>query len=378
MNRRALLRAGAVAGGLAVAGCLERFGFEEQSAWRDPPLVADRPDAVYIPASTETMGTYGRAGDGEYAVSLSYTIPHRFWTVAGRETNRVTVGSEDTMHLMCSVWVPGTDHVLPVEIDGRLSQDGKEVLSFNPWPMLSQRMGFHYGDNVSLPGEGSYTLSLSVGPITARPVGEFEGRFGEASTFEIEFEYDRSQIHDVAFEEINEDRRGERGALGLMDHADMDGHDGNGHDDHAAHEDHGDHDATGDPGHPPTSRGPPVGELPGTRVGSQRTADAELSILETDPEHGGGDAETYLAVITRTPHNNVMLPFMSLSARIDGEEAALTETLSPELGHHYGLATDGIAGEVTVTVEAHPQVARHDGYETAFFEFDDVSATVGE
>ncbi|WP_114577561.1 iron transporter [Saliphagus sp. LR7] len=378
MNRRAVLRRVGTAGGLALAGCLEGLGFEEESAWRDPPLVSDRPDAVYVPASTETMGTYGRAVGEEYAVSLSYTVPHRFWTVAGRETSRVTVGTDDTIHLMCTVWAPGTDHVLPVEVGGDLRRDGESVRSFSPWPMLSQRMGFHYGDNVALPDEGAYTLELSVGPTTARPVGEFEGRFERQETFELGFEYERSQIHEVEFEEVPEDRRGERGALELMDYSGMDGEGGNGDHDgengsHAA----SDGGTSDDPGHPPTSRGVPIEELPGTILGSARTGDAELSVVKTDPVY---DAESYLAVFARTPHNDVVLPFMSLSARIGGEEAALTETLAPELGPHHGVETDALeAGtEITVAVEAIPQVARHDGYETAFFEFEDVTVTVGE
>lgn len=376
MKRRVLLRGAAVAGGLSVAGCLERLGFEEESAWRDPPLVSDRPDAVYVPASTETMGSYGHTGGEEYAVSLSYTVPHRFWTVAGEETSRVTVGSDDTTHLMCTVWAPDTDRVLPVEIDGELRRDGESVRSFSPWPMLSQRMGFHYGDNVALPEEGGYTLELTVGPTTVRPVGGFEGRFEGRETFEIGFEYERSDIHEIEFEEVPEDRRGEPGALDLMDHTGMggDGHDGGGDDD--------DHGGADDPGPPPTSQGPPIGELPGTVIGSERSADAELSIVET--ESGFGDADSYLAVFARTPHNGVVLPLMSISAQIDrggGSEAtSLSETIAPELGHHYGLGIETleVGDDVTVAVEALPQVARHDGYETAFFEFEDVTVTVDE
>lgn len=380
MNRRALLRGMGVAGGLAFTGCLEGLGFEEESAWRDPPLVSDRPEAVYVPASTETMGSYGHAGGKEYAVALSYTVPHRFWTVAGEETSRVTVGEDDTTHLMCTVWAPGTDHVLPVEVGGDLRRDGESVRSFSPWPMLSQRMGFHYGDNIALPGEGSYTLELSVGPTTARPVGDFEGRFGGSETFELKFEYERSQIHEVEFEEVPEDRRGQRGALELMDHAGMDGGSENGNESHDGTDGgNGSHaGGGGNPGHPPTSRGVPIGELAGSVLGSARTADAELTVIETDP--GFGNAESYLAVFVRTPHNDVVLPFMSLSARIDGEETALTETLSSELGYHHGVETDDLetGTDVTVAVEALPQVARHDGYETAFFEFEDVTVTVGE
>jgi uncharacterized protein involved in high-affinity Fe2+ transport len=37
------------------------------------------------------------------------------------------------------------------------------------WPMISRYMGPHYGDDVSLPGAGTYTLSLLISPpVSAR------------------------------------------------------------------------------------------------------------------------------------------------------------------------------------------------------------------
>jgi len=53
MRRRAFLVA--TAGAATAAGCLETLGLQTQSAWRDPPLVDDRPQAVYYPAVTEEM-----------------------------------------------------------------------------------------------------------------------------------------------------------------------------------------------------------------------------------------------------------------------------------------------------------------------------------
>ena len=213
MNRRGFLRGTAVAGTVAIAGCLEGLGFEEQSAWSNPPLVDDRPNAVYLPAGTEEMGTYGRATDGEYAVELTYTIPHRFWLVAG-EIERIDVDADDSMHLMLTVWDPETDTVLPVNAELDVLRDGDSVTGqLSPWPMLSQRMGFHYGDNISLPDEGEYTARIRIGRLEAEGTGAFEDRFDSPSTLEIDFEFNRSDIHDLEFELIDEDRRGERDAL---------------------------------------------------------------------------------------------------------------------------------------------------------------------
>ena len=54
-TRRAFLGSVAASGLAASAGCLSTLGFSRQSAWRDPPVVADRPAAVYVPAVVEGM-----------------------------------------------------------------------------------------------------------------------------------------------------------------------------------------------------------------------------------------------------------------------------------------------------------------------------------
>ncbi|MHC3438081.1 iron transporter [Natrialbaceae archaeon A-gly3] len=384
MNRRSFLGVAGTTGTLAMAGCLEQLGFEEQSAWRDPPLVTDRPDAVYMPAAFEEMGVYGGDDDGEYAVELSYTFPHRFWTVTGTETNRVVVETDDTMHLMVTAWDAQTGHVLPADMSMEIyrESDGEVVSQRNLWAMISQRMGFHYGDNIELPEEGVYRARITVDDLRARRLGSFEGRFDSGTTLEVGFEYDRSDIHDLEFDEIDHGRRGDRAALELMDHADHDhgDHDGHGHDHGDGEHEHG-HDHLEAP--MPMLAAPPVEDLPGTHCGTERTGDAKLSLLETENAPVAEDGESYLVVTTRTPYNDVILPFTSLSVSLERggevvfENEPLTESLHHDFGHHYGMAADLEDGdELTVSVGSPPGVARHDGYETAFFEFEDVTFTI--
>ncbi len=376
MDRRAFLRSTGAVAALGLAGCLERLGFEEQSAWRDPPLVEDRPDAVYVPASSEEMGVYGRATDWEYAVELSYTFPHRFWTVSGTDRNRVVVDADDTMHLMITPWDAETDTVLPLEMRVDILRDGERVASeFSPpWPMISQRMGFHYGNNVVLPEEGEYTARISVGPVSVRRTGELEDRFDSSATLEIEFVYDRSDVHDLEFVRIDPNRHGERDALSPMDH---DAHDHGGQTDTDSH-------VAMELGPTPTSQGPPVEDLPGTVLGTDRSGDAKISAIETDRDRFTDGDGTYLAVTLRTPYNGVVLPFTALTATVERDGDAildaepLVETVDHAFGHHYGVGVDALEGgdEVTISVDVPPGVARHDGYETAFFEFGDVEFTV--
>ncbi|WP_226479791.1 iron transporter [Natrinema amylolyticum] len=382
MNRRRFLRGTATIGAVGTvgtAGCLERLGFEEESAWANPPLVENRPDAVYLPASREEMATYGMAADGDYAAALSYTFPHRFWTVEATSDGKqlVEVDTDDSHHLMVTVWDRETHTVLPVDMRLEVLQDGSPVDAgvSSPWPMLSQRMGFHYGDNVRLPGEGEYTVRVRAGPVSLERTGAFEGRFESAGSLEIDFEYVRSDINGLSFETLDEDKWGSRDALSVMQHGEgSSGHDG----DHGGGSDGHD----GDLGPPPTGQGPPVADIPGESLGTERSGDAAITVFATDADRFTDDG-SYLAICPRTPYNGIILPLTSLSVAVerDGDvvrEGALAETLDGAFGHHYGLEIDELAAgdRVTVTVDSPPQVSRHDGYETAFFEFDDVTYTV--
>lgn len=378
MNRRRFLGGVALAApSLALAGCLEALGFEEESAWRDPPMVPDRPEAVYHPASTEEMGRYGGATDGEYALSLSYTVPHRFFTVTGETTNRVQVLAEDNVHLMATVWDPESGVLLPVALEGELRRGGEVVAPFSPWPMLSQRMGFHHGNNVSLPEEGEYTAVCRVGPLDARATGDLSGRFESAGTLAVDFTYRREDVHDLSFDRVDREKWGSRAALPLMAHGDEE-ESGGSHDN-----DHGDgEELSGDPGHPPMLSGPPVEDLEGTVLGPASSADATIGAIRTDARRFA-DGTPYLALFVRTPYNDVVVPRTSLSVAVEREGRSVLETTAADatvdhaFGHHYGVPVEDLAAgdAITVTVDATPQVARHDGYETAFFDFEPVTFT---
>ncbi|MFD1564352.1 iron transporter [Haloarchaeobius amylolyticus] len=367
MNRRAFLRGTAAAGAagtVGLAGCLEQLGFEEESAFANPPLVENRPNAVYLPSSRDEMGMYGMTTDGDYAAMLSYTFPHRFWTVEATDEGKelVEITADDSLHLMVTVWDRETHTVLPVDARLELRQDGDlvDIGTSSLWPMISQRMGFHYGDNVQLPGEGPYTARIQVGPVSLERTGTFAERLESMGTLEIDFEYVRSNIHDLSFETIPESQRGNREALSLMEM------------------EHG----GGDGESIPMGQATPIEELPGESLEAQRSDDATFAALVSDADRLA-DSSSYLAVSPRTPYNGIVLPFTSLSATVerDGEivyDGQLTEALDDEIGHHYGVAVDDLTSgdRVTVSVDSPPQVSRHDGYETAFFDFEDVTYTV--
>lgn len=353
-RRRFLQSATGLAGVAGLSGCLQRLGFETQSAWRDPPLVEDRPDGVYYPAIVEGMGVYETTTVDGIGVALMHSFPHRFWTVTGTSKTKVVVSSSDSLHLMASVWDANTGTVLPTAVSVAIRNDEGRVSTTNLWSMLSPNMGFHYGDNVALPGRGEYEATVRIAPVQGERTNPFQGRFTETRSAELQFSFDPSETYDLPIRRLGE-RAGTRGSVGLMEMGDV-----------------------------PAPVAPPKEQLPGRQFGEASTDDAMFcaSLVDEKRRFPGTD-RPYLVVSPRTPYNRVLLPGMGLSLLVerDGEtvrETGLDGTLDPELGYYYGTTARGIESgdRVTIRVQTPPQVSRHDGYETAFMDMSAVQFTV--
>jgi hypothetical protein len=354
ITRRRLLGTLGTGALVGSAGCLGALGFEEQSAWRDPPLVEDRPNAVYVPAITEGMGMYGKTTAGPYGVALTYSYPHRFWTLTGSDLSKTVVESDDSVHLMASLWDAETGTALPLDsgVTIEVTRGDELVTEEVAYPMLSQQMGLHYGSNYALDGEGEYEVRVRVGGVSLRRTGGFEGRFEAAETATFAVEFDTDELYDVPIE--RPENPGERGAIPPMEMAGV-----------------------------PVGRASEPDALPGRHLGRATSGDAVFHAFAVD-EGRFGDG-TYLYVSPRTPYNRIVLPMMGLDATLarGGDavaETALRRTLDPELGYHYGASVSSVepGDELRVAVAVPPQVARHDGYETAFLDMDPVTFTVPE
>jgi hypothetical protein len=352
MRRRQFLASASTAGAAAIAGCNSLF--QTESARSVPDVVDDRPDAVYHPTHVEGMEMVGMTGAGDYTIGVMYSFPHRFWTVTGTTTEKVSIRDEDDVHLMATVWDDETGTVLPVGsgLSMTVERDGETVTEKSPWPMISQNMGFHYGDNFALDGDGTYSVTLDIGSMNISRLGAFGGRFGDAASGTVEFDFGADERDDLRYETF-EDQQGEQGAVDLME-MDM----------------------------APTSVAPEPGEMPGEHVTEATSGDAVFQVLAVEDPSSLDESGTYLAVSARTPYNRVPLPMMSLSGTVEqnGEtrfDDALSKAIHPEIGYHYGALLDGLdSGDaVTVAVDAPPQVSRHEGYETAFVEMPPVEFT---
>ncbi|MFC7229471.1 iron transporter [Salinirubellus salinus] len=354
MRRRTYLTGLAGAGAAALAGC---SGIVETRAIpSSPPVLSNRPSAVYFPTHVEGMSMSGMGKSGEYQFGLMYSYPHRFWNVNGTSTSMTEIQEDDDVHLMASVWDPETGTVLPdTGLTIEISRGGELVSEEVIYPMLSQPMGFHYGANFGLDGDGTYTVTVSVGGVNTRRVGGFEGRFADPASADIAFEYAQSARDEILFERTM-DRAGEAAARPPMEMGMM-----------------------------PLSVLPEADDLPGTTRGETSTGDATLVVqsLDTVPSGVDGEGAQYLYVSARTPYNRMVVPAMGLEGTLtrDGEtvfEGELTRTLHPEAKYHYGAAVPSVESGDTLglSVTVPPQVARHEGYETAFVEMPDTEVTL--
>ncbi|SFB99240.1 hypothetical protein SAMN05444422_103395 [Halobiforma haloterrestris] len=378
---------GVAAGSLAVAGCTnegsegddaseggdgdegEDADFEVGPAFRE---VDDPPDAVYLPTHREAMRTVDPLEAGDYILVPMLSYPHPFWLVTGGtgedDVSREVPDDGRGVHLMFVLRDAKTDIVLPVEDGARIEifADGEPVDGpRSPWPMISQEMGFHFGDNVSLPGDGTYRVEITLAPLSARTTGDLEGRFGERATASFEFVYDDAFREAVVggVDYLEEEEWGRRDALEPMGNA--------------------------------VAGGPTIADYPGRPLvapdggsedgaGPPRSGDA--AVLGTLVESGNRFAadDPYLLVSLRTPYNGVPLPHASPSATVerDGDpiasEVPLEGAVDGEVGHHYGASLADVrpGDAVTIAFESPPQVARHQGYETAFLEMPPVELEV--
>jgi len=311
-------------------------------------------NAVYHPAHRSGMKIIGTQTLGDRTIGLFYTYSERFWTVTGTEKQRVAVDSEyNTIHLMASVWDTETETVLPVDagLSIRVEQDGDVISDRAMWPMLSQQMGAHFGDNVQFPSQDEYSLVVSTGSPTVERFGALDDLSDESGTVTFDFTFRRTLRNEIRVEPSGASplpSHGEPDALSPMEMGFA------------------------------LSIAPPADQLPGRVLGEGRSGDAVFVVTATESADG-----TQLVVSPRTPYNQYILPLMSLTGTLEREgttifDGPLTTAISPEQNYHYYGMVDSIESgdELTISVDSPPQASRHIGYDTAFLEMPDMTMTV--
>jgi hypothetical protein len=360
MDRRSFLRTGlGLAGVTASAGCLSSL-FETRSALA-PPLVEDRPSAVYYPTHKEGMKMVGTKSVKGYTVALMYSYPHRFWLMNSDRRNKVPIKADDSVHLMGIVWDTDTKTVLPVgDPPVEITADGEHVRSKPLWSMLSQNMGYHFGDNIELPGNGTYSVKLQFGSVNNRLSGKFHNKFDESASATFEFDFNRKELQEIRFKLLPK-KEGKTGALDPMQMM-----------------------------HVPIQQLSRPDELPGRHIGTATSGDGDFVVMSVDQPPKGIKTKangSYLAVSARTPYNRYPLPSMALSATLKRNGSTVLDkpkpliaTLDPDIGYHYGATFPRHSlksgDTLRLTVGVPPRVARHEGYETAFIDMAPMELTV--
>jgi Fe2+ transport protein len=105
-------------------------------------------------------------------VSAEATTPLPFVIYNGTSEQMVKPGPKASFHLMVMLSDAQTGVAIPyASVWATITQKGKIDYDARQWPMISRYMGPHYGNDVSVPGAGTYRLSLLVSPpVSARHV----------------------------------------------------------------------------------------------------------------------------------------------------------------------------------------------------------------
>jgi uncharacterized protein involved in high-affinity Fe2+ transport len=124
------------------------------------------------PVPTQTLATADWQGMKVQARAMT-AVP--FVIFNGTTEHLVKPPKNTSFHLMVMLNDAHSGFAIPYAgVWATIKKAGKVVYDERQWPMLSEYMGPHYGNNVSLPGSGTYQLSLLISPpVSARHI-EYE------------------------------------------------------------------------------------------------------------------------------------------------------------------------------------------------------------
>jgi uncharacterized protein involved in high-affinity Fe2+ transport len=104
--------------------------------------------------------------------------PASFILMNGNKQQIVHPTSKDAIHLMVMLNDAQTGAAIPYSsVWATITKNGKVVYDERLWAMLSRYMGVHYGNNVTLPGAGTYKLTLLISPPQAARHMEYENHW---------------------------------------------------------------------------------------------------------------------------------------------------------------------------------------------------------
>jgi uncharacterized protein involved in high-affinity Fe2+ transport len=121
------------------------------------------------PVPTQVLGVADWQGMKITAEAMT-AVP--FLIYNGTTMQEVKPPKNVSFHLMVTLADAQTGVAIPyASVWATITEGSKTPLDESLWPMISRYMGPHYGNNVVLPGAGTYHLSLLVSPpVSARHI----------------------------------------------------------------------------------------------------------------------------------------------------------------------------------------------------------------
>jgi len=119
------------------------------------------------PVPTQVLGTAVWQG---MKITADAMTPVPFLIYNGTTMQTVNPPKNVSFHLMVLLNDAQTNVVIPyASVWGTITEGSKTPFDESLWPMISRYMGPHYGNDVVLPGAGTYKLTLLISPpVSAR------------------------------------------------------------------------------------------------------------------------------------------------------------------------------------------------------------------
>ncbi len=189
-SRRAAQRAGLAAGALAAIALLAGCAKADKQASMSAPTSSSAGPTMDMSAGSAQAGASSSSGDATangikpvpiqvlgtadwqgMKITAQAMTPVPFVVYNGTSKQLVKPGKA-SFHLMVMLNDADTDVPIPyATVWATITKNGKVVFDERQWPMISRYMGPHYGNDVTLPGPGTYKLSLLVSPpVSARHI----------------------------------------------------------------------------------------------------------------------------------------------------------------------------------------------------------------
>jgi len=120
------------------------------------------------PIPTQVLGTSTWEGMKITAQAMT-AVP---FVVYNGTSERMVKPGKASFHLMVFLNDAHTGVVIPyASVWATIRKQGHVVFDQRQWPMLARYMGPHYGNDVTVPGPGTYQLSLLISPpVSARHI----------------------------------------------------------------------------------------------------------------------------------------------------------------------------------------------------------------